>query len=144
MKKLIIPAIALFVLFCSIPSSYAKTYYSTFEVAEITSGGIILKNFEGGRFLVEKDPSTIKGGLNVGDLVRYDSVRNVLKKSLWQLAKITKMTDRTITLQLRNGKNVDVNMRSKYRNNFNKGDQVHYNASKGRIEKSNLIELEKE
>lgn len=144
MKKLIIPAIALFVLFCSIPNSYANTYYSTFEVAEITSEGIILKDSEGGRFLVEKDPSTVSGGLNVGDSVRYDPVRNVLKKNPWQPAEITKMTDRTITLQLRNDKNVDVNMRSKYSNNFNKGDQVHYKASTGQIKKSNLIELEKE
>ncbi len=144
MKKLVILAIALLVVFAGFPNSYAKTYYRTFEVAEITGEGIILKDFEGGRFLVEKDPSKISGGLKVGDLVRYDTVRNVLKKSAWQLAKITKMTDRTITLQLKNGKNVDVNMRSKYRNNFNKGDQVHYNASKGQIKKSNLIELEKE
>ena len=144
MKKLIIPAIALFVLFYSFPNSYADTYYSTFEVAEITSGGIVLKNSEGGKFLVEKDPSTIRGGLNVGDSVRYDTVRKVLKKNPWQPAEITKMTDRTITLQLRNGDTVEMSMQSKYSNNFNKGDQVHYKASTGQIKKSNLIELEKE
>ena len=144
MKKLVILAIALLVVFAGFPNSYAKTYYRTFEVAEITSEGIILKDFEGGRFLVEKDPSTVSGGLNVGDSVRYDTVRKVLKKNPWQPAEITKMTDRTITLQLKNGKNVDVNMRSKYSNNFNKGDQVHYKASTGQIKESNLIELEKE
>ena len=144
MKKLTIPAIALFVLFCNIPNSYANTYYRTFEVAEITSEGIILKDFEGGKFLVEKDPSKISGGLKAGDSVRYDTVRKVLKKNPWQPAEITKMTDRTITLQLRNGDTVEMSMQSKYSNNFNKGDQVHYKASTGQIKKSNLIELEKE
>ena len=133
MKKLIIPAIALFVLFCSIPNSYAKTYYSTFEVAEITSGGIVLKNSEGGKFLVEKDPSTIKGGLNVGDSVRYDPVRNVLKKNVWQPAEITKMDDRTLTLQFNSGDTVDVSMQSKYRGKFKQGDQIFYNASSEKI-----------
>ncbi len=129
MKKLIIPAIALFVLFCSIPNSYAKTYYSTFEVAEITSGGIVLKNSEGGKFLVEKDPSTIRGGLNVGDSVRYDPVRNVLKKNAWQPAEITKMDDRTLTLQFNSGDTVEINMQSKYRGKFKQRDQIFYNAS---------------
>ena len=133
MKKLTIPAIALFVLFCSIPNSYAKTYYSTFEVAEITSGGIVLKNSEGGKFLVEKDPSTISGGLNVGDSVRYDTVRNVLKKNAWQPAEITKMDDRTLTLKFNSGDTVDVSMQSKYRGKFKQGDQIFYNASSDKI-----------
>ncbi len=133
MKKLIIPAIALFVLFCSIPNSYAKTYYSTFEVAEITSGGIVLKNSEGGKFLVEKDPSTISGGLNVGDSVRYDPVRNVLKKNTWQPAEITKMDDRTLTLKFNSGDTDDVSKQSKYRGKFKQGDQIFYNASSDKI-----------
>ena len=140
MKKLVILAITILVLFAGFPSSYAKTYYRTFEVVEITDQGIILKDFEGGRFLVEKDP----GDLQVGDVVRYDTVRNRLKKSPWQPAKIVNMTDRTITLQLRSGDTVDVNMKAKYSNNFMKGNQVHYNASTGQIKKSNLEELEQE
>jgi len=142
MKKLVILAIALLVVFAGFPNSYAKTYYRTFEVAEITSEGIILKDFEGGKFLVEKDPSKISGGLKVGDSVRYDTVRKVLKKNAWQPANITEMTANTISLELNNGDEVEVKMRSKYRNNFNKGDQVSYSASKGQIKKSDLIELE--
>ena len=140
MKKLVILAIALLIIFAGFPNSYAKTYYRTFEVVEITDQGIILKDFEGGRFLVEKDP----GDLQVGDVVRYDTVRNRLKKSPWQPAKIVNMTDRTITLQLRSGDTVDVNMKAKYSNNFMKGNQIHYNASTGQIKKSNLEELEQE
>jgi len=144
MKKTVILAIALLIIFAGFPNSYAKTYYKTFEIVEIQSDGIVLMDFEGGKLLVEKDPSTINGGLKVGDSVRYNSVRNVLKKNPWQPAKITKMTDRTITLQLRSGETVDVNMRAKYSNDFMEGDQVQYKASKGQIKKSNLPELEEE
>jgi len=138
MKKLIILAILLLVVFAFFQNSYAKTYYRTFEVAEIQSDGIVLKDYEGGRFLIQKDSS----GLKVGDIVRYDTVRNRLKKSPWQPAKITKMTDRTITLRLNSGEKVDVNMRSTYRNEFKKGDQVEYKASAGQIKKSHLMKLE--
>ena len=70
MKKLIIiAAIASFVIFASFQNSYAKRYYKTFEVAEIQNNGLILEDFEGGRFQIDKDP----GGLKVGDSVRYDS-----------------------------------------------------------------------
>ncbi|MFC1827777.1 hypothetical protein ACFLZQ_07615 [Thermodesulfobacteriota bacterium] len=138
MKKLIIVAITSLVIFACFHNSYARTYYRTFEVAEIRSDGIVLKDFEGGRFLIDKDPQ----GLIVGDIVRYDTVRNRLRKSPWQPAKVTKMTDRTITLQLKNGEKVDVNMRSNYRGEFKKGDTVDYKASAGQIKKKNLMKLD--
>ena len=138
MKKLIILAIPLLVVFAFFQNSYAKTYYRTFEVAEIQSDGIVLKDYEGGRFLIQKDSS----GLKVGDIVRYDTVRNRLKKSPWQPAKITKMTDLTITLRLNSGEKTDVNMRSSYRNEFKQGDQVKYKESSGQIKKSNLQKLD--
>ena len=144
MKKLLILAISLIVVFAGFLNTYAKTYWGTYEVAEIQSGGIVLMDFEGGRFLVKKDPGKIKGGLQVSDSVRYDSVKNVLKKNPWQPAEIADMTDSTMTLELNSGDKVDVNMRSKYRDEFNKGDQVYYSASKGQIKKSNVKEVEQE
>ena len=140
MKRLIIFLIPLLMVLALFQNSYARTYYRTFEVAEITGEGIVLKDFEGGRFLVEKEP----GDLQVGDLVRYDTVRNRLKKSPWQPATITKMTDRIITIETRGGERVDVNMRSKYLNEFTEGEQVHYNAAKGQIKKSNLQPVDEE
>ena len=134
MKKLLIFAIPFFVIFTLFQNSYAKTYWRTFEVAEITSEGIVLQDFEGGRFLVNKDP----GGYKVGDIVRYDTVKNRLKKSPWQPAEVIKMTDRTVTLLMNSGDKIDVNMRSSYRNEFAEGDQVKYNVTKGQIKKSNL------
>lgn len=138
MKKLLIFAIPFFVIFALFQNSYAKTYWRTFEVVEITSEGIVLQDFEGGRFLVNKDP----GGYKVGDIVRYDTVKNRLKKSPWQPAEVIKMTDRTVTLLMNSGDKIDVNMRSSYRNEFAEGDQVKYNVSKGQIKKSNLQKLE--
>ena len=114
-------------VFATFQPSQAKTYYRTFEIAEITSEGIVLKDFEGGRFLIDKDPS----GYKVGDVVRYDTVRNRLKKSPWQPAVITNMSDSVITIELRSGESVRVNMRAKYRSEFKQGDQVQYQAAKG-------------
>ena len=140
MKKLIFFTLTLLFVFSSFQVSHAKTFYRTFEVAEITDQGIVLKDFEGGRFLVEKDPN----GIKVGDMVRYDTVRNRLKKSPWQPAEITRMTDRIITLEIKSGDRVDVNMRSSYRNEFKKGEQVLYYAAKSQIKKSNLQKLDDE
>ena len=140
MKTIIFVTVSLLLVFSGFQNGYAKTYYRTFEVAEITSEGIILKDFEGNRYLIDKDPS----GLNVGDSVRYDTVRDRLRKNPWQPAKIIKMTDRIITIKLNNGDKVDVNMKSKYRGEFNKGDQVHYKASNGQIKKSNLQQLDED
>jgi len=139
MKKLLIFIIPLFIVLAFYQNTYAKSYYRTFEVAEVTSEGFILKDFEGGRFLVIKDPGDFD--LQVGDIVRYDSVRDRLKKSPWQPATILTMIDSTITIQTRHGDTVDVNMRSKYRNEFNEGDQVQYNAAKGQLMKDNLQPL---
>ena len=137
MKKLLILSIAVIVVFAGFSNSNAKTRYKTYEVAEIQSGGIVLMDFEGATFLVEKDPSKISGGLKVGDSVRYDSAKNRLKKNSWQPAEIIDMTDSTLTLKLNNGDTVDVGMHSKYRNKFSKGDQVHYNPSKSQIKSNN-------
>ena len=139
MKKLAIIAIALLFVFAGFSNSYAKTRYRTYEVAEIQSGGIVLMDYEGGKFLVEKDASKIKGGLKVGDSVRYDATKKRLKKNAWQPATITKMNDRTVTLQFKNGDSADVKMRSKYRKDLKKGDQVSYSVSKDQIKKNNEI-----
>ena len=138
MKKLIILAIPLLLVFAFLQSSYAKTYYRTFEVAEIQNNGIVLEDFEGGRFLVEKDPR----GLKVGDSVRYDTVRNVLKKNPWQPATITNMSNNTVTLKLNSGERQDVKMQNQYRGKFNKGDQIFYKESSGQIKKNNLQKLD--
>ena len=83
MKKLILLFVPLFLVFACFQGSYAKSYYRTYAVAEIRDDGIVLKNADGDYFLIEKKPGAIK----VGDIVRYDAVRKVLKKSPWQPAR---------------------------------------------------------
>ncbi|UCD66158.1 MAG: hypothetical protein JSW69_00575 [Deltaproteobacteria bacterium] len=132
MKTLILFLAALFFLFSGFQISYADTYFQTFEIVEINDKGIILKDFEDGKFGIKKDPS----GFKVGDMVRYDTVRDILRKSAWQPAKIKKMGDTTITLKLRNGDLVDIKMKTKYRNEFNEGDLVKYKAKEDQLKKS--------
>ena len=95
---------------------------------------------EGNSHLADKDP----GKLKIGDSVRCDKVRNVLKKNPWQPAIVTMMDNNTVTLKLNNGEKSDVNMRSQYRGKFKQGDQVIYKKSSEQIKKSNLQKLEEE
>ena len=120
MKKLIILAIPLFMVLAFLQDSYARSSYISYEVVEIRSEGIVVKNSVGELSLIKKDPGDIKAG----DIVRYDSIRNRLKKSSWQLASIIEMTNSTITLRLKNGKELDIANRGKYREEFSQGEQV--------------------
>lgn len=143
MRKLIIPLMVLFALFFSLPSAEAKTFWRTYLVDEITDQGIILKDFEGNKFVVDKNPNQIKGGpLKAGDSVRYDSVKNKLKRNPWQPAAITNIGNNSISILLQNGDTAEVNMKSKYREQFKVGDHVEYQASKGQIKKSGLQPLD--
>jgi hypothetical protein len=140
MKRLIILTIPLFIILAAFQNSYADTYYQTYELAQIRSDGLILMDSEGNSYLADKDP----GKLKIGDSVRWDKVRNVLKKNPWQPAIVTMMGNNTVTLKLNNGEKLNVNMRSQYRGKFKQGDQVLYKKSSGQIKKSNLQKLEEE
>ena len=140
MKRLIILTIPLFIILAAFQNSYADTYYQTYELAQIRSDGLILMDSEGNSHLADKDP----GKLKIGDSVRWDKVRNVLKKNPWQPAIVTMMGNNTVTLKLNNGEKSDVNMRSQYRGKFKQGDQVLNKKSSGQIKESNLQKLEEE
>ena len=143
MRKLIIPIMVLFALFFSLPNAEAKTFWRTYVVDEITDQGIILKDFEGNKFVVDKNPNQIKGGpLKAGDSVRYDSVKNKLKRNPLQPAIITNIGNNSISIELLNGDTAEVNMKSKYLDQFKVGDHVDFQASKGQIKKSGLQPVE--
>ena len=92
---------------------------------------------------MDKSPDKIKGGpVKAGDYVRYDTVKNKMKKNPWQPAKITELGNNSITLMLHNGETAEVNMKRGYREQFKKGDLVEYKASKGQIKKSHLQPVE--
>ena len=140
MKKLIFFVIPLLVVLAFFQNSYARSYYRSYEVAQIRSDGLVVRDFKGDFFLIKKDSGDIK----VGDLVRYDSGRHRLKKSPWQLVKITEMTNRTITLKLNSGETQEVNMRNKYRGKFKQGDRVNYKKSSRQIKESKFQKLDEE
>ena len=143
MKKLLIPLLLFFTVFFSLSNADARTYWRTFLVDEVTSQGIILRDFEGNRFLVDKSPDKIKGGpVKAGDYVRYETVKNKMKIHPWQPARITEIGNNSITLMLHNGETAEVNMKRGYRDQFKKGDLVEYKASKGQIKKSHLQPVE--
>jgi len=130
MKKTIIFAVALLLVFPCFNESYArrgKNFYETYDIVEINKDGIVIQGFEGAKLQINKDSE----GYQVGDRVRYDNTRDRLKKAAWQPAKVIRITDRIITLQLNNSEIIEVNMRSGYRNKFQKGDSVKYKDSTG-------------
>ena len=134
MKKLLLPAISLLFVLVIFQNSYASSPYLSYEVTELRSDGIVVKDSRGNLSLIKKDPGDIK----VGDIVRYDSIRHRLRKSPWQLAKIIEMTDSRVTLQIGADEKVDINMRTKYRGEFKEGDEVQYNEAKGQIIKNTI------
>ena len=73
-------------------NSHASSPYVPYEVVEIQKEGILAKDHKGQLHLIKKDP----GDTKVGDIIRYDYIRNRLRKSPWQLAKIIEMTESTI------------------------------------------------
>ena len=143
MKKLIISLLILFSVFLSFSDTGARTYWETYIVEGVTDQGIVLKDFEGKTFLVDKKPNQIKGGpVKAGDAVRYDAVKNKMMKSPWQPAKITEVGNNSISIELLNGDAAEVNMKSSYRDRFKKGDHVQYQASRGKLKKSNIQSLD--
>lgn len=140
MKKLIIFAIPLFIIFAYFQNSYARSYYKSYVISQIQSDGIVLRDFKGAQYLIKEDP----GDLKVGDHVRYSKRWHSLKKSQWQPATITQMTDRKLTLKLNSGKELDINMRMEYRGKFKQNDQILYNESAGQIKENKFQELGEE
>ena len=143
MKKIIVFAVALLIVFVCFNESYArrgKNFYETYDIIEINKDGIVIQDFEGVKFQINKDSE----GYQVGDRVRYDNTRDRLKKAAWQPAKVIRITDRIITLQLNNSEIKEVNMRSGYRNEFPKGDSVKYKDSTEQIMEDNLQKPEEE
>ena len=137
MKRLILLAIPLFMVLAFLQNSYAKSPYRSYEVSQIRSDGIVVRDFDGKQFLIEKAP----GDIQVGDIIRYDSVRKRLRKSPWQAARVIRMTGSAVTLQIGSGEKINVNMRSRYTNEFKEGEQVLYDAATGQVKKNNFQQL---
>ena len=126
MKRLVMPAIVMLFLFCFTSSSFADTFWRTYEVVAISANSLTLVDSDGVQIEVNKDPKDYK----VGYKVRYDDVRNVLKKDRWQDYTVRKVSSSSITLDHKTGdtltlKSGDVKTQL---GKFKKGDMVRYDS----------------
>ena len=125
MKRLLIPAIVILFLLTCINSSLGRTFWRTYEVVEISENSLILKdlNYAGGPIEVKNDPT----GYKVGYRVRYDGVRDVLRKSQWQDYTVTGASDFSLTIEHKGGE--ILKFEDGFEGKYKVGDKVSYDAN---------------
>ena len=126
MKKVVMAAIVMLFLLCTISSSFGDTFWRTYEVVAISDNSLTLVDSDGIQIEVNKDPKDYK----VGYKVRYDDVRDILKKDRWQDYTVVKVSASSITLRHANGdqlkfKSGDLKT---HLGKFKKGDKVSYDS----------------
>jgi hypothetical protein len=126
MKKFVISAIAMLFMFCTISSSFGDTFWRTYEVVAISDNSLTLVDSDNIQIEVSKDPKDYK----VGYKVRYDDVRDVLKKDRWQDYTVRKISSSSITLVHKTGDTLTLKAGDlkTHINKFKKGDHVSYDS----------------
>ena len=129
MKKVVMAAIVMLFLFCTINSSVGDTFWRTYEIVAISDNSLTLVDSDGIQIEVNKDPKDSKG-YKVGYKVRYDNVRDVLNNDRWQDYTVIKVSSSSITLRHANGdqlkfKSGDLKT---HLGKFKKGDKVSYDS----------------
>ncbi len=127
MEKRLTQVLAILFLLCFASSSFGDTYWRTYEVVAISDNSLTLVDSEGTQIEVNKDPKDYKVGYNV----RYDDVRDVLKKDRWQDYTVRKVSNSSITLDHKTGDTLtlasgDVKT---HLGKFKKGDMVSYDSA---------------
>ena len=74
-------------------------YYRTYEIIGITENGLTLQDSKGNTVEIDKNPKDYK----VGYIVRYDKIRNRLRKNSWQEYKVTAVTRHAVALKHKTG-----------------------------------------
>jgi hypothetical protein len=125
-KPILIPAMVMLFLFCGLSSSYGDTYFRTYEIVTISDNSLVLVDNDGIQIEVNKDPKDYK----VGYKVRYDNVRNILKKERWQDYTAIKISNNSITLKHKNGDilKLESGDLKTHINKFKKNDHVSYDS----------------
>ena len=126
MKRLLILAIAMLFLFCTINSSFGDTFWRTYEVVAISDNSLTLVDSNGNQIEAFKDPKDYK----IGYKVRYDNIRNVLKKDRWQDYIVRKVSSSSITLEHKTGDTFTLKSGElkTHLGKFKKGDMVSYDS----------------
>jgi hypothetical protein len=130
-KTILIPTIVILFLFCGLSSSYGDMFFRIYEIVEISDNSLILVDSDGIQIEVNKDPKNYK----VGYKVRYDNVRDILKKERWQDYTVIKVSNNSITLKHKNGDilKLDSGDLKSHINKFKKGDAVSYDSIDGHL-----------
>ncbi len=117
---------AILFLLCFAGSSFGDTFWRTYEVAAISDSSLTLVDNDGTQIEVNKDPK----GYKVGYKVRYDDVRDVLKKVRWQDYTVRKVSSSSITLDHKTGDALTLgsgDVKTQL-DKFKKGDAVSYDS----------------
>ena len=130
-KQILVPMLAILFLLCIISTGFGDTYWATYEIVAISDNSLTIVDSNGNGAVVNKDPKDYK----VGYKVRYDNVKDILKKERWQDYTVRKISSSSITLKHKTGdslilKSGDVKT---HLNKFKKGDAVSYDSIEKRL-----------
>jgi len=125
-KTVLMPTILILFLFCGLERSFGDLYYRTYEIVAISANSLTLVDKDGNQIVVNKDPEDFK----VGYKVRYDNVRDILKKERWQDYTVLEISSDSITLLHKNGDKLKLEAGDlkTHISDFKKGDAVSYDS----------------
>jgi len=125
-KTILMSTILILFLFCSLELSFGDTYYRTYEIAAISANSLTLVDEDGNQIVVNQAPKDFK----VGYKVRYDNVRDILKKERWQDYTVLEIASDSITLLHKNGDKLKLESADLKTpiSDFKKGDAVSYDS----------------
>jgi hypothetical protein len=126
MKKLMMPLLVCLFMFSFASTGFGDTYWRTYEVVAISDNSLTLVDSDNTQIEVNKDPKDYK----VGYKVRYDDVRDVLKKNRWQNYTVRKVSSSSITLVHKTGDTLTLGSGDvkTHLGKFKKGDTVRYDS----------------
>ena len=126
-KKIHVLALAIMFLLWSFSLSNSDTYWRTYEVIAISNNSLTLADSDGTQIVVHKeDTKDYKVGYNV----RYDDVRDVLKKDRWQDYTVREVSNNSIILEHKTGDELKLESGELKTSldKFKKNDKVSYDA----------------
>jgi hypothetical protein len=126
MKRLMMPLLVCLFMFSFASTGFGDTYWRTYEVVAISDNSLTLVDSDNTQIEVNKDPKDYK----VGYKVRYDDVRDVLKKNRWQNYTVRKVSSSSITLVHKTGDTLTLGSGDvkTHLGKFKKGDTVRYDS----------------
>ena len=127
MKKLMMPLLVCLFMFSFASTGFGDTYWRTYEVVAISDNSLTLVDSDNTQIEVNKDPKDYK----VGYKVRYDDVRDVLKKNRWQNYTVRKVSSSSIILEHKTGDTLTLrsgDVKTQL-GKFKKGDAVSYDSA---------------